>query len=180
MAAVPAGKLRPSTDEYRAPRWVWEPWHEALGFTLDTAASYANKLHPCENWITKEDNALLCGWLERATPPGAASPGAAWCNPPYSRQAGPLHRWVSKALLESRRGLVVCMLLPADTSTDWFTLLWDRVNGCWNPGVRGYFTDCRVRFIHPFTGKKTLGTPTFGSLVVVMSPSPVMDPRRGY
>jgi len=156
-------------DEYITPRWVWEPWHAVLGFVLDAAASTANKLPPCKLFYSKDDSAFGHNWAENVAAIGG---GAAWCNPPYSRTGGPLKKWVEKAIEESRRGLVVAMLLPADTSTDWFSLLWDREKGMWRDGVQGYFTDGRIRFIDPRTGEKTKGSPTFGSMVAVFSKPP--------
>jgi len=162
-------KVSSPGDEYVTPRWVWEPWHGVLGFVLDAAASPANKLPPCKLFYTKEDSAFDHNWALDVSAQWWHGSAAAWCNPPYSRTGGPLKKWVEKALEESRRGLVIAMLLPADTSTDWFGLLWDRDKGMWRDGVQGYFTDGRIRFIDPRTGEKTKGSPTFGSLVVVLS-----------
>ena len=167
-------------DEYMTPKWVWEPWHKIFGFTLDAAASNFNKLEPCGRWFTREDDALQQDWR------AVAGGGAIWCNPPYSRGGGPLIKWVKKGLAEGRqcgrgrggdgmkfdnaRIVPVVMLLPADTSTDWFSEVWDRIEGTWVPGVRGYFLDGRVRFVDPRTHQRTDGSPNFGSLVLVISP----------
>jgi len=37
-------------------------------------------------------------------------------NPPYSDKVP----WIKKAIIESRKGKTVVMLLPVDTSTKWF------------------------------------------------------------
>ena len=157
-------------DEYCTPRWVWEPWHIALGFSLDAAASYGNRLPPCAKHYTKEDSAFNHDWAKDA------GHGAVWCHPPYSRAGGPLVRWVQKGMYESMRGAVVCMLLPSDTSTNWFSLLWDRTGGEWHGGVRGYFTEGKIRFVDPRTRQITKGSPTFGSVVVVLGGKPDVAP----
>lgn len=41
----------------------------------------------------------------------------AYCNPPYGREVS---KWVAKALIESRKGATVIMLLAARTDTKWF------------------------------------------------------------
>lgn len=160
------GKVKDSPgDEFRTPKWVWQPWDTALGgFTLDAAASAGNSI--CQWYLSKANaqrDAFACDWL--ALSDGA---GAIWCNPPYARAAGPLFKWVTKALFEAARGATVCMLLPADTSTNWFSLLWDRLNSRWVDGVQGYFLEDRVHFIDPRTNRPTKGSPNFGSLIVVM------------
>jgi len=157
-------------DEWRTPEWVWKPWHKALGgFIIDAAATDENHLPVVKTWfkssISGIGDAFDQDWRRHIEELGG---GSVWLNPPYSKAAGPLLRWVVKALMEASRGVVVCMLLPADTSTNWFSLLWNRTAGCWKDGVQGYFTDVRVKFIHPDTGKPE-GSPKFGSLIVVLS-----------
>jgi phage N-6-adenine-methyltransferase len=161
---APAARAPSIGDEYMTPRWVWQPWHEALRFVLDAAATDLNHLPVCRRWYCS-GQAFYRDWAQDVLDAGG---GAVWCNPPYSRAGGPLKKWVAKAKEESAKGLIVCMLLPADVSTDWFSMLWDRIDGCWLPGVRGYFADTRIRFIDPRTGQKSKGTPTFGSLIVVL------------
>lgn len=164
-------------DEWITPEWVWKPWHEVLHFVIDAAATAENHLGPCKVWFSKptltrvEESGLDADWAVHVKHLGG---GSVWCNPPYSRKGGPLMLWVKKAISESDKGVVVCMLLPADTSTNWFSLLWSRTAGAWKLGVQGYFTDQRVRFIHPKSGKSG-GSPTFGSLIVVLSKPLVLD-----
>jgi len=152
-------------DEWVTPTWVWKPWHEVLYFVLDAAATDENHLSVCKAWLTEETSGLDYDWSQFVKDAGG---GSVWCNPPYSKKGGPLVRWVGKALMESQKGVVVCMLLPSDTSTNWFSLLWNRSAGAWNDGVQGYFTDQRIRFIHAETGKSG-GSPKFGSLIAVLS-----------
>jgi len=166
-----------SNDSWQTPEWVWKPWHQVLHFVIDAAASSLNYLKPCKlyycgqidpDWgvdAERKFNAFKQDWRGDIEELGG---GAVWCNPPYSKAAGPLLKWVEKGLYEAKKGVVVCMLLPADTSTNWFSLLWNRSSGAWKDGVQGYFTDARVRFIHPGTGKPA-GSPEFGSLIVVLT-----------
>ena len=39
-----------------------------------------------------------------------------YCNPPYSKKRA----WIDKALVEQKKGKLTVMLLPVDTSTNWF------------------------------------------------------------
>lgn len=156
-------------DEWRTPEWIWKPWHEALHFVIDAAATHDNHLPFAKKWYVagagQDSNGLTADWRRDIEALGG---GSVWLDPPYSKAAGPLLKWVEKSLYEASRGVVVCMLLPADTSTNWFSLLWNRTAGCWKDGVQGYFTDVRVKFIHPDTGKPE-GSPKFGSVVVVLT-----------
>jgi len=156
----------PYSDDYLTPRWVWEPWHQGLNLMIDAAAG-SKPLPCCVKFYTKADDAFKQNWAADLAAVSLGAEAAVWCNPPYSRTGGPIIRWVRKALEESAKGIIVVMLLPADTSTDWFSLLWDRVECCWRPSIRGYFIDARVKFLHPQTGLPSRGTPTFGSLLVL-------------
>ena len=175
-------------DEYRTPEWVWRPWHNVLNFKIDAACTESNKIDESMIGWTKKDDSLSMPdgeWAKACIDNG----GAIWLNPPYSRAAGPLIRWVEKAYKEAKMGATVCMCLPADTSTNWFSMLWDRNAGIWKPHVRGYFVEYRVKFIHPRTLKPE-GSPNFGTLiavlepntpktlVAVLEPNPSPEPRR--
>lgn len=144
-----------ANDEWRTPEWVWKPYGP---FDLDAAATKENALAP--NYITKEANALEIEW--KAFMP---RPCKIWCNPPYSKEAGPLDRWVEKFIYEWVHGFHITALLPADTSTNWFHKLWDLRS----PRVRPTFLKKRVRHLHPETGKPG-GSPKFGSLIVELLP----------
>lgn len=102
----------------------------------------------CVNrYYTKEQDALSLSWPERH---------AIWCNPPYSKEAGPLMKWVEHALRQ--RGTVV-MLLLSDTGTQWFQKLWG------HPQVEVRFLSPRVRFL---LDGKPVGSPRFASIVAVI------------
>lgn len=75
-------------------------------FTLDVAADATNS--KCAQFYTEEQDALTMPWH-----------GRVWCNPPYKNMI----RWVRKAREETTRengAEIVVMLLPAQTSTQWF------------------------------------------------------------
>lgn len=165
---IPTGG--PGNDEWETPEWVWRPWHSVLHFVIDAACTAENILPVCEWGYTKEDSGLDADWAAKVL---ELKGGAVWCNPPYSRKGGPIVKWVEKALAESEKGVVSCLLLPSDTSTNWFSLLWNRAEGRWRDGVHGNFTEQRIKFNHP--GGKKSGSPTFGSLIAVVS-KPLVTP----
>ena len=146
-------------DEWRTPEWVWKPY---APFDLDAAATAENTLAP--KFITKEMNALEVDWRD-VVPVGSR----VWCNPPYSPVGGPLLKWVETFLYWQVNGFRITALLPADTSTRWFALLWDLEEKRFVPGIEGTFLPRRIRHLDPQTGKPG-GSPKFGSLIVEFIP----------
>jgi len=139
-------------DEQRTPPSLFKKLDERFNFGLDVAASDTN--HLCEIYFTKKMNALECPWGCVSTILKDILP--AWCNPPYSR--GLIGPFVEKAYLESIKGAIVVMLLPADISTGWFDYCmfaaeWIRITS-------------RVHFLDE-NGIPSEGSPKFGSLAVV-------------
>lgn len=158
-------------DEWKTPTWVTDPYYDRYDFKLDAAATAENSVVPRDRllgdlahpdyFISKEEDALSLDWREKAKPGSAI-----WVNPPYSQKAGPLYRWIVKFFEESRRGsFKIVSLLPADTSTDWFSLVFDKVVSIWRPGCRGHLLPRRVAHIDPKTGKPR-STPKFPSMIV--------------
>jgi phage N-6-adenine-methyltransferase len=93
-------------DNWYTPDWLFGILDAEFGpFTLDAAASPKNT--KCEEYFTVEDDGLCQEWH-----------GRVWCNPPYRN----LIRWVTKAYEETQSGRceIAVLLLPAQTSTDWF------------------------------------------------------------
>jgi len=147
-----------STDHWETPPQLFElasrAFAEPTGFALDAAANAANTLAP--RWLgpggLSPDALSLDDWP-------LAEGQAAWMNPPYSKLAGPLARWVERAdevASEASRRRVVC-LLKADTSTKWFRFAAARA---W----RIVFLQPRVR--HLLAGHEQ-ATPPWGSLLAV-------------
>lgn len=162
-----------SNDFWRTPPYVFDYWNELWHFDIDAAANEWDR--KCDIWIDEEMDALTLDWCE-LMPDG---PGVAWCNPPYSRVAGPLDRWVKKFIEEAEHGWTVCALLTADTSTEWWNLVWDRDGSCWrlydDVHIVGYFLSPRVRHTLPpqdepgYDPKKKEGSPTWGSVIIIFS-----------
>lgn len=78
---------------FRWAEWMWGP------FDVDLAADASNAL--CSQFITREQNAFSKSWGDYGS--------VGWCNPPYSN----IEPWISKAVLERRRGFSTVMLIPA-------------------------------------------------------------------
>lgn len=73
-----------------------------------------------------------------------------YVNPPYSNPSP----WVNKAILESKKGKIVVMLLPVDTSTKWFAKLTEaKAHIFWHSGRLS------------FNGKP----PRFASMLVILN-----------
>ncbi|TXH09753.1 MAG: phage N-6-adenine-methyltransferase [Spirochaetes bacterium] len=136
-----------ASDRYETPPYVFEAISRAFGpFTLDVCATAKTK--KCAEYFgpDKGDDALALAWY-----------GRCWCNPPYS---DPMP-WVAKAMISSRAGAVVVMLLPGDTSTAWYQLMYK------SPDVILFHPAGRVRFL--LDGVEQ-GSPKFGSVVAVFHP----------
>lgn len=148
------GKM--ANDNWMTPPWVYKP----LGpFDLDAAATRENTIAP--RFITAEDDAFTCDWTKFA-PHGSS----VWCNPPYSKEAGPLSSWID-LFVSWAEFYDIIALLPADTSTKWFHKVWDNDQEGFMCR-RGIFLERRVRHIDPITGKPG-GSPKFGSLLLWFS-----------
>jgi phage N-6-adenine-methyltransferase len=153
-------------DHWQTPAWVWAPWFDRFHVELDAAASAENTLvdivggsKPRAGFISEKVDALSFEWTKLKLSPGAAI----WVNPPYSQKAGPLKRWVEKFEHEAHEhGYRVIALLPADTSTQWFSycLALDR-----DRRALLHYLPRRVRHVDPRTGELG-GSPKFGSVIV--------------
>jgi len=103
--------LDKNSVEFATPQWFFDDLNDEFGpFDIDIAATDENA--KCRTWISRDKNALESDW--------ARLNNKVFCNSPYSKEAGPIGKWVEKAILESSRGCTVVMLLPADTRTTWF------------------------------------------------------------
>lgn len=135
-------------DDYTTPPEIFDPLNKVFKFKYDIAAADDN--HLCAKYVIKEANALTVRW---------PTAGNIWCNPPYSKEGGPLIEWTKKAAKEASEGSTTVMLLPADTSTKWF-------HEYALTATAMKFTKRRVRFL--LNGIRQ-GSPKFGSLIVVFS-----------
>ena len=132
----------PIRDLFQTPQFVYDWYNNIYDFTHDVAASDTNHKSPL--WFTEADNALEKDW-------GVSN----WCNPPYSN----IMPWVEKAIEESTKGNTTVMLIPADTSVQWFKKAFDNCECC-------EFISGRISFINAETGKPQSGN-NKGSVVFV-------------
>lgn len=118
---------------YQTPKPLFNKLNLEFEFTGDVAASHDNALSG--NFYTEEDNALEQRWFK-----------VSWCNPPYDN----IKPWVEKAIQQHREGKTIVMLVPADTSVQWFKNAFDSCND-----VR--FISGRLSFINASTQKPASG-----------------------
>lgn len=154
-------------DHWRTPDSLFEFWDGKYQFILDAAANaYDAK---CQVYIDPNLDALTTEWTDITYD----VPGNAWCNPPYSKHAGPLRSWVERFIYMSKQGWTVVSLLPADTSTKWWGLVWDYKKSKWKDNVEGHFLTSRVRHELPevnepgYDPKNTEGSPRWGSAIII-------------
>ncbi len=133
------------TDERSTPLELFKMLDDEFHFNIDLAATEQNAL--CKNYYTKEYSAFQYDWVH---------PESHFCNPPYSD----IFPWVAKAI--SSTGLIV-MILPCDTSTKWFTLLWDRKLHKTHDNVQLRFPEGRFKF-----GKYTT-SPKFATIIAIIN-----------
>jgi len=143
-----------SGDEWSTPQWLFDYYNRGYKFNLDAAANKENT--KCTEFFSKEDNSLAQSWEEKRV----------WCNPPYSRAGGPLTAWVAKAIREVKDASyheLVAMLIPADTSTQYFKL-------CWECAYSIHFWH-RIKFVGAPSSAK------FGSMVVIFNSQRGLRPK---
>lgn len=99
------------SDEFGTPQWFFDDLNDEFGpFDVDAASNLTNS--KCKWWFTATNSGLTQDW--------SIVGKKVFCNPPYSKESGPIRKWVDKAILESSKGCTVVMLLPADSRTKWF------------------------------------------------------------
>lgn len=159
----PSLTLSSEKDEWRTPPEVFDPLNVEFAFDIDAAATAENAL--CSRYFTQADDGLEQDWgspiVKRAEGCGdrlvemVQKRPSVWVNPPYGR--GQIVRWVRKAAESSDRATVV-MLLPVDTSTEWFhRWVW--------PFAELRFLPERVRFVKP-DGTRSQGA-MFASMIAI-------------
>ena len=130
-----------ANDTWATPVWLFEYAQSRFGnFYLDVCAAHDS--FKCQPYYTIEDNSLVQPWAYLN-----------WCNPPYSN----IRPWVEKAALETNLGNRTVMLLPADSSTQWFKLVWDMSSEI-------LVINKRVQFVG------ATGSPKFASFFCLISP----------
>lgn len=108
-----------SNEWYTPARYV-EAARQVMGnIDLDPASSeLANGTVKATTFYTKQENGLFLPWF-----------GNVWCNPPYTQITkghSSIKAWVHRAVsfYEQRAINQAILLIPNDTSTRWFELLW--------------------------------------------------------
>src|SRR5581483_1067346 len=140
-------------NEWYTPAEYLEAARAVLGYIdLDPAScAEANRTVQARRYYTQEENGLLLPWF-----------GRVWCNPPYT-QVRPgqssIKAWVEKLVSSYWLGEIeaAIALVPNDTSTQWFSWLWEFVV-C--------FPARRIRFVIP--GEKRRKQPSFGTCLVYL------------
>lgn len=138
------------SDRYETPLEYFQRWDSAFHFDLDVCAE--DKTAKCKKYFTVKDNALQIDWSEHGR--------SAWMNPPYSDP----NPWCAKAVEQAAKGVLVCALLPVDTSTAWFH---DHIYK--KHGVEVEFVRGRIRFL--LDGVQA-NSPDFANMVVIFHPKP--------
>lgn len=110
-----------STNEWYTPaRYIDAVWAVLGRIDLDPAScEFANQVVRADRFYTKEDNGLMHPWY-----------GKIYLNPPYGkteRGASSLEAFTCYLLEQYRlhRVTEAILLIPANTATSWFDLLWE-------------------------------------------------------
>ena len=148
------------------PQALFDYLNEIHHFDLDVVASKENA--KCSSFFSEELDALSRPWFCHS----------AWANYPYSAQH-PLHTWITKAYGEvfvRKHCDRLIMLLPCDTSTQYFHEYFWQYSQPKPYLVDLYFIPCRVHF----SGLKQ--APSFASMLVGFGtkvfPYPEQEPTR--
>lgn len=141
-------------DTYQTPKYLFDWLNKRFNFDVDGCASEKNRL--CVEYIGK-GSASSEDFLEPIHFP--ASNVRFYVNPPYSN---PLP-FVQRAAELKQAGHLVVMLLPADKSTKWYSVIQQHATEVID------IIGGRVNFINPITGEEAKGN-NKGSMVVVFDP----------
>ena len=121
-------------DAWQTPKQLFDTLNLEFSFICDVAASVGNSL--CSQFIDEHHDALGSHrWLS-----------SNWCNPPYSN----ITPWIDKATDQHKQGKTTVMLVPSDTSVQWFKKAYESCNE-----VR--FISGRISFINADTQKPVNG-----------------------
>ena len=120
---------------WQTPKPLFDKLNLEFDFDCDVAANESNKL--CDSYLNEGINAIT-EWVRWGK--------VSWCNPPYDN----IKPWVEKAIQQHREGKTIVMLVPADTSVQWFKNAFNSCND-----VR--FISGRLSFINASTQKPVSG-----------------------
>ena len=147
-------------DLWQTPIELYEFLNARFSFVCDIAASDHNHLHP--NYLTESYDSALNGWAHLKS-------GYAFCNPPYSN----ILPWVKRAREAADLGVGTVMLLPVDTSVDWFNQLRKLASEIY------FIVNGRISFVRADNKQKIHGN-NRGSLFAVFNPRSFGDCRASF
>lgn len=90
------------SNEWTTPDWLFKKLDKEFNFSLDPCATKENT--KCKKFYTLEDDGLQKDWTKDVV----------FMNPPYGIY---IAKWIQKAYDESRKGSIVCCLIPARCDT---------------------------------------------------------------
>lgn len=143
-------------DQYRTPLQLFESFDSRFHFTLDGAASSHDTL--CSRWWGPqgEKNDFF------DTDSADFVDETIWLNPPYSM----IREFCAHVRKVARPDRRICWLLPMFSDRKWFhEHFWNPLTGMWQPGVRPYFIEGRIRFLNP-DGSLPKDGPRFPSIIL--------------
>ncbi len=132
---------------------VFNALDREFDFRLDAAASDSN--YKCDDYLTKEDDALTVDWSL-----GIPLYGSVFINPPYGR--GYIKKFMYKCIEQASKGVTSVMVVPATLDAQWLPI--DKISE-----IR-IVTGGRLSFYHPETNKKINGN-TKGTMFVIFRPT---------
>lgn len=146
-----------ANDDCRTPDEFYNKLDQVFHFQLDAAASKANA--KCSNYFTKKDNALEQEWI---------CYGWVWLNPPYSREAGGIEKWLGKAYDEANAegncdGVVCLTICDVSTATRDFA---------WHNAEEIVELTPRINFASPGKGKRTGGFQAYQLVIFTQEGKP--------
>lgn len=137
--------------------------HKKYG--LDVCASEKNK--KARSFYSEDEDALEAEWHTRMF----TDTEVAWCNPPYSR--GMKEAFINKAHEQAEFGVETIMLLPNDTSAQWFSMCVNKAS------LIVFICNGRISFVHNETGEKVAGN-NAGSILALFGKRNVQLARTLY
>jgi site-specific DNA-methyltransferase (adenine-specific) len=149
-------------DDWTTPPEVYDPIDAVMGFDLDAAAGSAEEAR-ADAFIGPADDGLAVRWRDFCPRRTRTTIPTVWLNPPYGRAVGD---WLAKAAGEAATGIVVCVLIPANTDTEY----WHQHVVLAPTALGVIFLGPRVRFVLPEEPDARSGAPKGHALIVYGPP----------
>ena len=151
-------------NTWQTPLYIFNAMNRKHRFEVDGCASPENAL--CDIYFTEKDDFTKQETLDRVQ-----KGSRVWINPPYNN---PLPFVESAIYLMAIRDCTVVMLLPADKSTEWFSVAISAATQVIDiigyNDEKGKFHSGRIKFINPVTGVEVSGN-NKGSMFVIFDPN---------